>query len=374
MKMSEVKYLYIDDENDESIDSLINGFNDLKEIYVERMPITRGLNFSDLKESILYKIKSNEFQGLLIDLRLDGTGPDHLEYSAISVSSELRSIAARMEVPSFPIVLCSTIDKIRETYNADKTSQDLFDYTFKKSEDPNYPKFSRKLLSLAKGYEYLNKGGDHLETIFNRDDLKILDSRIFEKFLDQETVPYDFAHFTIKSLFHCTNPLIKETILASRLGVNIQESNESWIKLRDTVFIDAKYNGVFNDGWDRWWSDLIIRIFKNVTGEKLSFLNADERVAHLIKNTGIEGLVAAKPIRHNVSSEFWTICEAYKKPLDPLEGFRIQTSMALKPWQEPKYLSLDAILEQVGVDRSLKPHYSEKERIEELKKTINNAG
>ena len=132
--MSEVKYLYIDDENDESIDSLINGFNDLKEIYVEKMPITKGLSFSDLKDSILDKIKSNKFQGLLIDLRLDGTGPDHLEYSAISISSELRSIAARKEIPSFPIVLCSTIDKIRETYNADKTSQDLFDYTFKKGE------------------------------------------------------------------------------------------------------------------------------------------------------------------------------------------------------------------------------------------------
>ncbi|MFZ6665661.1 hypothetical protein [Peijinzhouia sedimentorum] len=368
--MSEVRYLYIDDENDESINSLINGFNDLKEIYVERMPITRGLSFSDLKDSIISKIKSNEFQGLLIDLRLDGTGPEHLEYSAISVSSELRSIAARKEVPSFPIVLCSTIDKIRETYNADKTSQDLFDYTFKKSEDPNYPKFSRKLLSLAKGYEYLNIGDENLETIFNRNDLKSLDSRIFERFLDQETVPYDFAHFTIKTLFHCTNPLIKETILASRLGINIQESKKSWIELRDSIFIAAKYQGIFYNGWDRWWSDEIIRIFRDVTNEKLSFLNADERVNLLTKKTGIEGLVAAKPIRHNVSSEFWTICEAYKKPLDPLEGFRIQTSMALKPWQEPKYLSLDAILEQVGVDKSLKPHYSEKERIEELKKKL----
>jgi len=368
--MSDFKYLYIDDENDESIDSLINGFNDLKEIFVERMPITKGLNFSDLKDSILDKINKNEYQGLLIDLRLDGTGPDHLEYSAISITSELRSIAARKEVRSFPIVLCSTIDKIIETYSADKTSQDLFDYTFKKSEAPNYPKFSRKLLSLAKGYQYLNDGFDKLETVFSRKDLNTLDSRIFERFLDQETVPYDYAHFTIKTLFHCTNPLIKETILASRLGVDIQESNESWIKLKDSVLIEAKYQGLFYDGWDRWWSDVIIRIFKNITGEKLSFLNADERVALLVKNTGIKGLISAKPIKHNVSSEFWTICEAYKKPLDPLEGFRIQTSMELKPWQDPKYLSLDAILEQVGVDRNLKPHYSEKERIDELKKTL----
>lgn len=368
--MSEVKYLYIDDENDGSIESLINGFNDLKEIYVERMPITKGLSFSDLKDSILDKIKNNKFQGLLIDLRLDGTGPDHLEYSAISISSELRSITARKETPSFPIVLCSTIDKIRETYNADKTSQDLFDYTFKKAENPNYPKFSRKLLSLVRGYQSLNAGDNCLELIYGRKDLNTLDSRIFDRFLDQETITYDHSHFTIKTLFHCTNPLLKEAILASRLGIDIHESNESWINLRDSIFIDAKYQGLFSDGWDRWWSDIIIQIFKKITGEKLSFLNADERVALLVKNTGINGLIPAKPIKHNVSSEFWTICEAYKKPLDPLEGFRIQTSMELKPWQEPKYLSLDAILEQVGVDRNLKPHHSENVRIVELKKTL----
>ena len=123
--MSDFKYLYIDDENDESVDSLINGFNDLNEIFIEKMVITKGFNYSDLKRAILEKIIRNEYQGLLIDLRLDGTGPNHLEYSAISISSELRSISARKEIVSFPIVLCSTIDKICETYNADKTSQDL---------------------------------------------------------------------------------------------------------------------------------------------------------------------------------------------------------------------------------------------------------
>lgn len=368
--MSDFKYLYIDDENDESVDSLINGFNDLNEIFIEKMVITKGFNYSDLKRAILEKIIRNEYQGLLIDLRLDGTGPNHLEYSAISISSELRSISARKEIVSFPIVLCSTIDKICETYNADKTSQDLFDYTFKKSENPNYPKFSRKLLSLIHGYQYLNSGELKLETIFNRVDLKTLDYRIFEKFIEQDTVPYDYAYFTLKTLFHGTNPLVKETILAARLGIDIQESNEAWKELRDSIFIKAKYNGLFNDGWDRWWSDIIIQVFKDITGEKLSFLNADERVELLSKQTGIKGLIAAKPIKHNVSSEFWTICEAYKKPLDPLEGFRIQTSMELKPWQEPKYLSLDAILEQAGIDRNLNPHYSEKERIEELKKSL----
>jgi two-component SAPR family response regulator len=53
-----------------------------------------------------------------------------------------------------------------------------------------------------------------------------------------------------------------------------------------------------------------------------------------------------------------------------MEGFRIQTTQELKPWQEPKYLSLDAILEHIGDERGLKYHYSEKEKIAELKKNL----
>jgi hypothetical protein len=276
--MSKIKYLYIDDENDSSIESLIKGFNDCDLIIVERLSIEKGLNFSDLKNTIIEKINSCEFQGVLIDLRLDGNGPDHLEYSAISISSELRLIAARKEMLSFPIVLCSTIDKIRETYNADKTSQDLFDYAFRKSENPDYPKFSKKLNSLALGYHYLNSGETKIESIFKRSDLNILDARIFERFFDQEIVPYDFAHFTIKTLFHCTNPLIKETVLAARLGVDIEKSGESWINLRDSIFGIAKFNGLFGDGWERWWADIVVSKFKEMTGKKLSFLKAEERV------------------------------------------------------------------------------------------------
>jgi hypothetical protein len=368
--MSKFKYLYIDDENDSSIESLIRGFNDCNLIFVERLPIEKGLNFSNLKDSILEKIKSKEFQGVLIDLRLDGNGPDHLEYSAISITSELRSITARKEINSFPIILCSTIDKIKETYNADKTSQDLFDYTFRKSENPDYNKFSIKLNSLAIGYQKLNSGDTQIEKVFNREDLNTIDARIFERFFDQEIVPYDFAHFTIKTLFHCTNPLIKEAVLAARLGVDIEQSGESWIKLKDSIFNIAKYKGLFSDGWERWWADVVISIFKEKTGEKLSFLKAEERVEILKKVFHIENLVAAKPLKHNVSSEFWTICEGYKRPLDPLEGFRIQTTQELKPWQDSKYLSLDAILEQIGIDKGLKYHYSEKERIEELKRNL----
>lgn len=371
--MSIPKYIYIDDENDGSVTSLINGFNDTGLIRVEQLPIEKGLSFSALESQIKLKIVDESYDGLLIDLRLDGEGPNQLDYSAISISSELRAICARNELKSFPIILCSTVDKIQETYKADKTSHDLFDYTFRKSDNPDYERFSKKLKSLAEGYKllpYNNNSLNSLDTIFKRDDYKNLDQRIFERFYNQEiVVPYDFAHFTIKTLFHCTNPLIKETTLAARLGVNIEKSGDDWVTLC-SEFNNCKYTGLFYEGWNRWWADLLNKKLKEISGKNFSFLKAEERVSILKETFGINNLVAAKPLEYNKSSEFWTICEATKCPLDPLEGFKVKLSHELKSWQEPKYISLYAILERLGSEKGIEPHYTELERIEELKSNL----
>lgn len=368
--MSIPKYVYVDDENDHSITSLISGFNDTGLVTVHQLSINKGMNFSDLVALIKSKIIDDKFDGLLIDLRLDGEGPNRLDYSAISISAELRAIAARKDIPSFPIVLCSTLPKIKETYKSDKTSHDLFDYTFRKSENPDYERFSKKLKTLAEGYKTLPYDADSIDKIFQREDYKNLDQRIFERFFNQDViVPYDFAHFTVKTLFHSTNPLIKETILASRLGVNIWESGKSWEELL-SKFEDCKFNGLFSDGWNRWWADLLNVKLKAISGKNFSFLKARERVSILKETFGIYGIVAAEPIEHNASTEFWTICEATKSPLDPLEGFKVKLSHELKSWQEPKYISLYAVLERIGIDKGIEAHFSELERIEEIKRNL----
>lgn len=368
--MSRPKYIYVDDENDSSITSLISGFSDTGLIEVNQLSIEKGLSFSELESLIRAKISDENYDGLLIDLRLDGDGPNQLEYSAISISSELRAICARNELKSFPIILCSTLDKIKETYKSDKTSHDLFDYTFRKSENPDYERFSRKLKALAEGYKTLPFDAKSLNQIFQREDLKNLDQRIFERFYNQDIiVPYDFAHFTVKTLFHCTNPLIKETVLAARLGVNIVASGAYWTELL-SKFEDCKFNGLFSDGWNRWWADLLNTKLKAISGKNFSFLKAEERVAILKEAFEIDGIIAAEPLEHNTSSEFWTICEATKCPLDPMEGIKVRLSHELKAWQELKYMSLYAVLERVGIDKGIEPHFSEIERIDDLKNTL----
>ncbi len=368
--MSKPKYLYIDDESGASETSTLNMFNDLGVVEVSLFPLGEFKDFGKLRNELISLRKKKAFDGVIIDLRLDGDGANRVDFNATSIAQELRSMTARGDAPAFPIILCSTETKIRETYDADKSSHDLFDYKFEKSANPDSKKFSRKLDSLAKGYELLNASELKPVMIFKDIELSSIDPRIMERFdASNKLVVHDYAHFAIKNLFHCTNPLLKERTVAARLGIDIEASPE-WRKLLECVFSQAKYSGVFSDGWDRWWANSITDAFKTMTGKKLTFLKAEERVGLLIEKTGIQKLAPAKPIKHCKSTEFWTICEGYKTPLDPIEGFKIYSSSELKPWQESKYLSLDAVLERIGVEKGLRPHPSEKARIDALEKAL----
>lgn len=370
--MSKPIYLYIDDENGSSETSTLHGFNDTDVIEVKRFNLSEFRDFGRLKKELERACHKNEFDGLIIDLRLDGAGKDRTEFNATAITSELRSVAARGEIRSFPIVLCSTEEKIKQTYDSDKTSHDLFDYKVSKSNpEPDWIKISTKLKSLADGYRWLQISKRELKDIVGIGDIQNLDTRITDKF-SSFSATYDFTHFVIKNFFHQTNPLINEKVLAARLGIDMKKTpKNAWEKLSLEILNDIKYNGLFKLGWRRWWANDLELWFNKMSGEKLAFIDAEKRVEILKKETGLEELTHALPLKFCNSSEFWSICEGYKEPIDPLEAFKIFTTVDLKPWQESKVISLIAILQREGfTDRGLKPDLSENERIEYTKKEI----
>lgn len=370
--MSKPRYLYIDDENGNSEISTLNGFNDTKIVAVERFNLSAFRDFGKLKIELERASKNNEFDGLIIDLRLDGAGEDRTDFNATAITSQLRSSAASLDIRSFPIVLCSTEEKIKQTYDSDRTSHDLFDYKLSKSNpEPDWIKISTKLKSLADGYNWIQAAKREPAEIIGISKLEVIDERITQK-LFGFSVTYDFTHFVIKNFFHQTNPLISERILAARLGVDLVKTPPKvWESLSLSILDTVRYKGLFAEGWKRWWANDLVDWFKSISGENLAFLNAKSRIDILSKALGLEGLAIAEPIKFCASSEFWSICEGYKVPIDPLEGFKIHTTADLKPWQESKVISLLAILEREGfVDRGIKPHLSELERIEFIKKEL----
>lgn len=371
--MSKPRFLYIDDENEKTEQSILNGFNDPGIIEAIRFPLGDFKEFGLLKGELLRLFERKEFDGIIIDLRLDGEGQDRTLFNATAITSELRSVAARKEIISFPIVVCSSYDKMLKTYDADRTSHDLFDYKiYKANTDRDWVKTCNKLKSLAEGYNQIQSQKVKLENILGIANFANLDNRIIDLLYGLENIPYNYVFFVLKELFHQINPLINERILAARLGIDLTKTpKETWEQLSITILKEVKFTGLLSDGWKRWWADGLVDWFYNISGEKLAFLNAEKRVEILKNITGLNELVVAIPLELCTSSEFWSICEGYKKPIDPLESFKIHTSADLKSWQESKVISLIAILEREGfVDRGLKPHHSELERIEFIKEEL----
>lgn len=269
--MSKPRYLYIDDENGSSEISTLNGFNDTKIVEVTRFNLTTFRDFGSLKKELERAKNKNEFDGLIIDLRLDGAGEDRTEFNAPAITSELRSISARGDIRSFPIVLCSTEDKIKQTYDSDRTSHDLFDYKLSKSNpEPNWMKISTKLKSLADGYNWIQAAKREPAEIIGDCKLENIDERIIQK-LFEFSVTYDFTHFIINNFFHQTNPLINERILAARLGVDLVKTpREVWENLSISILDNIRYKGLFAEGWKRWWANDLSNWFKSISGEELA--------------------------------------------------------------------------------------------------------
>jgi len=357
--MSKSKYIYIDDVNDSSTEAIKDGLADTEIIDVDFLQV------KDFTEQIIsFEKELKIYDGIILDLRLDGNLHLGVKYTAPALAQELRSRSAAKEgIKDTPIILCSTDEKISALYEKDQTSHDLFDYIFLKENPFEGEIIAQKLSAISKGYYTINKNKKNLKNIFNRD-ISSLDQRIFGKFINREIIfpTHELAQHILKEIIGQPGPLINDLLVAARLGVDIEKSPD-WQSLLDDFFESTIFSGVFSDGWNRWWFDLVIDRFKELTNKRLSALNASERVNLLIDNCKLQKLVAAEPIKNSVSSNYWTICEFYKKPLDPLEGFKVYSFKEPKPWQEDKYLSFEA-----AAERRMKIHPSETERLNQYKK------
>lgn len=352
-----VEYIFIDDESNKSVESIINGLNDTKEIHISQLSISSDDGLESLTEKIKDQINcedKNTAYGILIDLCLNGEGENSIGFTASPIAQHIRTLSSTThEIPNIPIVLCSTNEKIKKTYNADKACHDLYDYKFSKTADIQWVKVAKKMRALANGYAQLGIYSS-MEQILNREDITNLDSRIFES-LEAPNSTYDVAHFLIKDLFQHPGPMIKETVVAARLGIDIQNSGQAWKQLLEFISPQIHYNGIFASGWKRYWTDQLDSLFKTYSGgNPSSTYTAKERVEIIKQATQIEGLQTALPIEFCTSTYYNTICEALKRPIDSLEAYEIYESYDLRSWQEPKYLSFFALASGQNQDIQIK--------------------
>jgi hypothetical protein len=371
------KYLYIDDDTQDSLDSYIQavkGETDTIDIDAKR-PKDFGNDIVRLIETL------SSYDGLILDWRLDIV-PDesgrYFPFRAGAIAQEIRTRQTEKNIKEFPIVLWSTYQKLVGSYYGDATSHDLFDARHDKDKVIGESDLVRgELISLAEGYKAIATLIDSQGSIFisvlglEQDDYNLLPSRFTSYFSQNNRLQiHEYARLILKDMIRVPGPLISEELFAARLGIDRQPSSD-WPALLRQLPASAKYKGPFHEAWPRWWAHLVEKKWwRSLDAElpPLSVLSASERVAKLKEFTGLKSLVAAKPIKDFYGEHFQTICEYSRRPLDPVDGVIIDEKDPL-PWQERRYLSIDAALERKGSKDGLRPHPTEVERLREIKKS-----
>lgn len=327
------KYLYIDDESVNSIEPLINGFNRSERILVERMPLDKNEKIEDIYQ----KLRDLQYDGIIVDLMLNGSGPFRIACNSNSIVQYVRDLAERNEHKFCPVVLCSTDEQLQKQLHNGYTSSDLYDHHFSKDFSLSYDYEAKVLESLAEGYDKITKENDVNELL--KRDISHLDTRPFEPFIGGKIDVKQFADFILKDLFIYSGLLIPEEILCARLGISKNGSYKEVLSL----FASAKYIGVFKEVGDFYWSDIVCEIFHRIFHVNLASLDAEEKTTLLEKHLRNHTLEEAPLAPYNRSKRFWTICVITHECLDPMEGYRMKERTILKPWQEPHFVSFNAI-------------------------------
>ncbi len=350
-----INYLFIDDDNGNSPESYIASLEGVNpELKIKRTK--PRASYDEEVKAILaaYTATPNSF-GLILDLRLN-QDPNEAgvksDYRGSSLAQEIRTRMTEGTLPRFPIVLWSMDNFLKSSYKNDNTSHDLFDRVYVKDKAvQNEPaRVAKEMVSLVNGYHLISdvQTQKKLEIVLgcSPEELETIDPRILDE-LDEalKESTSDSARFLLNDLIFTESILSDDHIIAARLGISIENSNDSWLSLLK-ILESCRYTGAFSDGWRRWWSTRIDRWWFEFTGEfvTLKRVPATKRVEAINKKFSLN-LVAANPIKEGYSEYFDTICQVYKQPIDSADAFRANCP-SLKPWQTPFYLSIRSVLER----------------------------
>lgn len=358
------KFYYIDD--DPNSQNKVQGFeNEDLDIVAMQHKDSWEEEFSFLKD------EKDHFDGIILDLKLDdlpNSNGKRADFRGTSLAQEIRTRQKEGSMNSFPIILFSANDKTQQAL--ENSGKDLFDILINKSMLDNiaFSRFTPQLIDLSDGYKRLTDSSLAIINEVLQIDEMILDSRFVGEYNKNKECPVHIqSRFLITEFLTKQGLVIDEDVLAARLGID-KSNSDDWPNLLKRLS-EAKYQGVFCNGWPRWWMQLVEQWWTE-TIKAETFLRstpAAERVEKIKEVTELPGLVAAKKIDKSESDEFWTVCKGFGQPLDPIDGMLIQGQDNLYSWQEPEYVSIEAALWRKNIDNWVSVADIEKEKYENLK-------
>ncbi|MEA4850290.1 MAG: hypothetical protein VB126_02420 [Paludibacter sp.] len=324
------KILYVEDQSSESRENDLENLGYIVESYDPP---------KDLGE-IIAKVREN-IDALVLDYRLT-KGKNSICFDAPTIAQTLRSKHSESKL-ELPIILMSNENEITNYYK-DFTSQDLFDFVIsKKNFSDNKQGFSQKLNSFIQTYEKIKSVSfdlSELLDIHSEDGISI-SPLLCSKFSAKKGDVFAYSNLIYRDLISSIGLLIGDDILSARLGIS--KDSKDWEKVLESLK-ECHYNGVFSDHASRWWMPKVDLWWKETikSTKPLRYLDASERVEIIKESLSLDDIVPCNKTPLSNSSNFWTICQYSKQPIDPFDG--IELIKDYSPWQEKEYLSFDSAI------------------------------
>lgn len=318
-------------------------------------------------------------QGLLLDIALTNALDDEEQpvgFDGIALAQQVRTLQTRARtagasgsLPEFPVVRLSKRDVVREYVNKDSTSDDLFDDHIDKEVVIEEPAVAARIaLALANDYpsmvEFAGRTPDdsHIASLLGCDPGLVtrLDPRVLLGLRRRGAPAHVLARFIVVELLARAGPLVKAELLAVRLGIDAQRS-EDWPALLEGLE-PSRYRGAFASGYARWWMTASIDWWqRDVNADSLpQRLDAAHRVELLKAATGLSGLVAIEATADSPGLRPWHLCAESRRPVDPSEGFPMLPVYGMETWHDTEYICLEEAMRRPD-DIRLSP--SERARI-----------
>jgi hypothetical protein len=283
--------IFVDDNDDESV-------------FAEQMSTKGALQLKYERPQPVSKHSKEIFASrpdiLVLDFRLDldlGDMDASEAYKGSAMAQQIRDQAITDPNGDFPIVLVSSEEKIRDQFEPDRTSHDLFDKVYAKEEVTNDRATVRaQMLSLCTGYQLLRSkvGAFNLVELagLDVDQEYVLDYQELQLSLKRAAAPHLISSIFLNLLIGKTGILVSTDEACARLGVS---RDQGAVVSGFLNSLGLGYYGIFSSGWPRFWAHSLDEFALEVFGGRATGLSSEVRSTKLSSVMGQKMSPARSP-------------------------------------------------------------------------------
>lgn len=363
-----IRFLYIDDDEYQDLARLISKLDSDEDIEIDHIQV---MDIPDVLDKYKQGSSQGSYSGFIIDQELTKMNQEgkRVPYHGTTLAQHLRTEMTTGSLPYCPLILLSNNRVIVASFKPDDTSADLFDYVIVK-DSLTVPQFvdraKKTLKDVVAAYQLavdVKSAEDMSDVDIQRllacdeEQLKYLDNRFKDFLRSKSDMPHAIVSLIYSTLVRSAGTLVTEKMLATKLGVDIDNSND-WAKLIQELSF-SEYKGLFANLKARWWMSSINQWWYNnsESGDPLQSLSCEERVAELKQITGYDEIspIEIKYKGRDQSDKLWVNCVVSGTPLDPYDALRVRDT-GLMSWEQPKYLDIETVLKREHAKKGYRIH------------------